>query len=329
LNLTPEECPKRHAERHAFLKHQAKSLMALPSDASKRRYFRYEGGLLMDAPASENPAQFVRVAEYLRSFNLSTPQVFEEDLALGFVSLEDFGNMTYTCLLKAGNDPYPLYDLAVDTLIALHQRIIDPPDFIPLYDKKCLLREVETFIDWYIYRYLGEALSTTQRGGYLDLWSEAFEKALKVPHTFVLRDYHVDNLMFLEGRSGIMACGLLDFQDAAWGPIIYDLVSLIEDERLDLEPALVTHCWQRYLKAFPNVDEQALRQAACILGASRHTKNIGVFTRLAVRDGKEHYLKHLPRMWRLLLNCLDHPDLYELKIWFESFNENVFFKNSK
>lgn len=322
LPLTPQsENLDRHAERHAFLKHHAESLIALPADASRRRYFRYRGGLLMDAPHPENPGQFMRVAKYLRSLGLSAPSIFDHDLDQGFLAVEDFGDNTYTRLLQKGEDPYSLYELAVDALIALHQRATNCPDFITPYGIELLLREVELFIDWYLPHTVKITLSDFERKAYLDLWAQVFIKALTIPHSLVLRDYHVDNLMRLEGRLGVAACGLLDFQEAGWGPLVYDLVSLVQDERLDLEPSLVEHCWQRYLAAFPLADAQALRTAGCILGAGRHAKNMGIFMRLAVRDGKPHYLNHLPRMGRLLQNCLNHPDLHQLKIWFEDYGQ--------
>jgi aminoglycoside/choline kinase family phosphotransferase len=318
--LKPQlEISTRETERHAFLKHHAKALIALPADASKRQYFRYDGGLLMDAPHPENPSQFFRIANYLKSLGLSAPSILDHDLSQGFLALEDFGDATYTRLLQAGENPYPLYELAVDALIVLHQEALNCPDFIEPYTMELLLREMEIFTDWYLIHTKGIELSNFEKQAYCDLWATVFEKALDIPHSLVLRDYHVDNLMRLEDRPGVQACGLLDFQDARWGPIVYDLVSLVEDERLDLEPALVKHCWQRYLCAFPHINEEILRTSGCILAAGRHTKNIGIFTRLAVRDGKPHYLNHLPRMWRLLENCLNHPNLHELKAWFDNY----------
>jgi len=316
--LKPQlENSDRNIQRHAFLKHHAEGLRALPSDASKRQYFRYEHGLLMDAPPPEDPLQFMRVAEYLRSLGFSAPQILNHDLSQGFLALEDFGEATYTKLLHGGEDPVPLYDLAVDTLIALHQRADTCPDFITHYDVEPLLREAELFVDWYLPIILEKPLTQRDKKGYLDLWTNAFEMALNVPHSLVLRDYHVDNLMRLDGRSGVSACGLLDFQDALWGPVVYDLVSLIEDARLDLDPVLVERCWQRYLGAFSNENATALRNAGFILSAGRHAKIIGIFTRLSVRDGKSKYLEHLPRVKRLLQNCLNHPNLSPLKHWFE------------
>lgn len=307
----------REAQRHAFLKDHVRSMRALPSDASKRQYFRYETGLLMDAPPPENPAQFMRVADYLRSLGFSAPQIFHHDLSQGFLALEDFGELTYTKLLQAGEDPYALYNLAVDTLIALHQRAHICPEFIESYDADPLLREAELFVDWYLPTMNGKVLPHKDKQIYLDLWEDVFQSALKVPHSLTLRDYHVDNLMRLRDRPGVTACGLLDFQDALWGPVVYDLVSLVEDARLDLDQSLVEHCWQRYLAAFPSENVEALRNAGCILSAGRHAKIIGIFTRLAVRDGKPKYLEHIPRLWRLLQNCLEHPELRALKLWFE------------
>jgi aminoglycoside/choline kinase family phosphotransferase len=317
LKPQPLEEKNREAQRHAFLKHDAFSMKALPSDASKRQYFRYEKGLLMDAPPPENPAQFMRVANYLISLGFSAPQILHYDLSQGFLALEDFGELTYTKLLQAGEDPYALYNLAVDTLIALHQRADTCPEFITSYDIGPLLREAELFVDWYLPNMMAKTVSLRDKQTYLDLWENAFKKALMVPHSLTLRDYHVDNLMRLNDRPGVRACGLLDFQDALWGPTIYDLVSLVEDARLDLDQSLIEHCWQRYLAAFPSENAVALRTAGCILSAGRHAKIIGIFTRLAVRDGKPKYLEHLPRIWRLLQNCLKHPELKALKLWFE------------
>lgn len=319
-SLKPQDNPlDRAAQRHHFLGHQP--MTALPCDASKRQYFRYDGGLLMDAPPPENPTQFVAVATYLKDLGFSAPAILAEDLSQGFLAIEDFGESTYTKLLQAGHDPYPLYELAVDTLIALHMRATDRPEFIPSYDVDHMLREVTLFTEWYVPANCNKVLSNSEKQEYLDLWKPVFEKAVKSSQTLALRDFHVDNLMLLKDRADVAACGLLDFQDAGWGPIVYDLISLVEDERLDLEPALIEHCWQRYLAAFPHLNEEALRSSGCLLAAGRHAKNIGIFTRLAVRDGKTHYLNHLPRMWKMLHSCLEHPDLASLKAWFKEHNQ--------
>ena len=138
-----------------------------------------------------------------------------------------------------------------------------------------------------------------------------------VPQTLVLRDYHVDNLMVLPGREGIQGCGILDFQDAVVGPITYDLVSLLEDARRDVPPRLVEEMQARYLAAFPELDRSAFRSTYSILGAQRNAKIIGIFTRLSRRDGKHRYLRHIPRVWRLLEGDLAHSALRPVRAWFE------------
>ena len=133
----------------------------------------------------------------------------------------------------------------------------------------------------------------------------------------MLRDYHVDNLMELPGRSGVAACGLLDFQDAVAGPAAYDLMSLLEDARRDLKPGLIQDMLGRYRAAFPDLDGKSFDTAYAILAAQRHAKVIGIFTRLAVRDGKPAYVAHIPRVWRLLEAALEHPALAQLRDWFD------------
>ena len=138
-----------------------------------------------------------------------------------------------------------------------------------------------------------------------------------MPETLVLRDYHVDNLMHLPERYGAAACGLLDFQDAVIGPISYDLVSLLEDARRDVPPTLAAECLDRYLTAFPDLEESAFRASYAVLGALRNSKIIGIFIRLDRRDGKSAYLDHIPRAFRWLEGDLLHPSLSDIKIWFD------------
>jgi len=134
----------------------------------------------------------------------------------------------------------------------------------------------------------------------------------------VLRDYHVDNLMVLEGREGVARCGLLDFQDAVIGPITYDLVSLLEDARRDVSPAVATEMLARYQDALGTMIEQpAFSASYAALGAQRNAKIIGIFTRLCRRDGKDAYLQHIPRVWRLLEGDLQHPALSPVRTWFD------------
>ena len=148
-------------------------------------------------------------------------------------------------------------------------------------------------------------------------WRQVLPLARRASDTLVLRDYHVDNLMWLPGRSGAAACGLLDFQDAVIGPPAYDLVSLLEDARRDVPATLARAEIARYLAAFPETDAEAFMTAYAVLGATRNAKIIGIFTRLMARDGKPRYLAHIPRVWRLLEGDLAHPALTFVREWFD------------
>ena len=152
---------------------------------------------------------------------------------------------------------------------------------------------------------------------YRDLWRLTLRHIRGVPETLVLRDYHVDNLMRLEGRDGTAACGLLDFQDAVCGPVTYDLMSLIEDARRDIAPEMAAAMRDRYLAAFPTLDRDSFEASMAVLGAQRHAKVIGIFTRLCVRDGKNDYLPHIPRVWRLLEAACGHPVLTPIRAWLD------------
>ncbi len=151
------------------------------------------------------------------------------------------------------------------------------------------------------------------------MWRALLPWADAVPATLVLRDYHVDNLMLLEGRTGLAACGLLDFQDAVIGSPAYDLVSLLEDARRDVSPDVVRGLSEHYLAAVPAVDRAAFETAAAVLAAQRNCKILGIFTRLAVRDHKSKYLVHTARLWRLLDRDVSHPALEPVRRWLDRY----------
>ena len=148
-------------------------------------------------------------------------------------------------------------------------------------------------------------------------WEEALAPVLSEPATLVLRDFHVDNLMRLPGRSGLAACGLLDFQDAVAGPAAYDLMSLLEDARRDVSPALKAEMLARYRCGVGEADWGGFQRTFDVLAAQRHAKVIGIFTRLCQRDGKSGYLVHIPRVWRLLEQALASASLAQVARWFD------------
>ncbi len=297
----------------------------LAADASFRRYARVSGGprpaLIMDAPPDrEDVRPWLAVARHLRALGLSAPEILAAREEAGLLLIEDFGDDTFTRVLAAGGDEAALYDLAVDVLAAIHERspADTVPGWLPPYDSDRLLAEAALFADWYMPAVLGRPTPEDARAEGLALFARALAPALSAPRTLVLRDYHVDNLMRLPGREGVRACGLLDFQDAVAGAPAYDLVSLIEDARRDLGPGIARRARARYLARFPALDVEAFDAVAAALAACRNAKIIGIFTRLLRRDGKAGYLAHIPRVWRLLEADLRHPDLAELRAWFDA-----------
>ncbi|MEX2449739.1 MAG: phosphotransferase [Rhodospirillales bacterium] len=295
----------------------------LPGDASFRRYVRlqdkHRSALLMDAPPPlESVQPFVRLARHLRSLGLSAPAVYGEDLAHGLLLIEDFGEETFTRLLAGGVDEESLYALALDVLIDLHRKPTAQaiPKGLAPYDAARLLEEALLFLDWYLPA-VGAPVSDEVRGHFIRAWLGTFPLLGGQRPALVLRDYHVDNLMRLTDRTGIAACGLLDFQDALAGPAVYDVMSLLEDARRDIPEALKAEMLERYLSAFDALDRAAFEAAFAVLGAQRHAKVIGIFTRLHRRDGKQGYLPHIPRVWRMLERSLAHPVLGAVAAWFE------------
>ncbi len=295
----------------------------LAGDASFRRYCRLErnGGtaMLMDAPPpQEDVRPFLSIAKVLRELGFSAPSILAADAPAGLLLLEDLGDDTYTRLFAKGADETELYALAVDVLVALHRRFTSQnAPSVPPYDDTRLLNEAALLVDWYLPAISGEPTPAALREDYLELWRGLFPVARAVPATLVLRDYHVDNLMRIAGRGGLAACGLLDFQDAVLGPVTYDLVSLLEDSRRDIAPAITASMRRRYLAAFPDLDREAFGASFAVLGAQRHCKVIGIFTRLDRRDFKPRYLEHIPRLWRLIDEDLLHPALAPVKQWLD------------
>jgi hypothetical protein len=295
----------------------------LAGDASFRRYERLtregETAVLMDAPPpGEDVRPFVTIARHLCGQGFSAPEILATEEENGLLLLEDLGDDTYTRMLDGDAGERRLYELAVDVLIDLHRLGTLPTGIVP-YGNGRLLDEAMLAPMW-LFR--DNPLPERVRREYGEAWLEAFSLVHKTPKTLVLRDYHVDNLIWLPKRNGIRACGLLDFQDAVSGSVAYDLMSLLEDARRDINADLKQAMLDRYLAAFPEIDRDAFNDAFSVLAAQRHAKVIGIFTRLDKRDAKPGYLVHLPRVWRLLREALEQPGMKRLKDWFDEHMAN-------
>lgn len=291
----------------------------LAGDASFRRYFRInrdgESAMLMDAPPpNEDPRPFLSAAHYLLDHGFRAPRVLAEDADKGLVLLEDFGHRRMRDHLDvAPDDETAIYRDAVTVLSKLHRVPAGP--FRP-YDLNEYLREAKLFTEWFC---VAHNLAVDD-DGYEAAWREVLGPLLdnQGNGVTVLRDYHAENIMLLDDDDGFEAFGqgLLDFQDALVGHPAYDLVSLLQDARRDVAPALESEMLDHYLADIGDRDGFLADYAR--LGAQRNAKIVGIFVRLSRRDGKDRYLDLIPRVWEAMERDLAHPALGPVARWLDA-----------
>jgi N-acetylmuramate 1-kinase len=321
----------------------------MPGDASIRSYARLirdDGVVILmnfprrpDGPAlydgksysaavhlAEDVKPFVAIASGLRERGFSAPAIHYADLDSGFLITEDFGSAG----VVEGDPPQPVaerYEAATDLLAMLHHEglpetlplapQLDYP--IPTFDIEAMLVEIGLMLEWYLPD-RGAQVSSEMRDGFMAMWRALLEKPLAANKTWVLRDYHSPNLIWLGERAGIQRVGIIDFQDAVLGPAAYDLVSLLQDARIDvpetLELALLTRYIKVRLTSDQSFDPAIFAEHYAIMSAQRNTRLLGTFARLNRRDGKPQYLRHQPRIWTYLTRSLAHPALSPVRQWY-------------
>ncbi len=276
---------------------------------------------------AESVHAFVAVDRGLRALGLSAPKILGQDLEAGLLILEDLG----TEPVADASGPRPeRYAEAVKVLARLHGTalpavlpVAEGSDHtLPPYDLDALLFETELLIDWYAPHHARTPLSGAQRAAFTAAWTEALTGLPPERPTWVLRDYHSPNLIWLPGRDGLERIGLIDFQDAVLGHPAYDVASLLQDARVDASAEfelrlLGLYARERKLRE-PDFDVQGFAHAYAVLGAQRATKILGIFTRLDRRDGKPGYLAHVPRIEGYLNRNLAHPALAGVRAWYEA-----------
>ncbi|MBB4038664.1 hypothetical protein GGR34_000293 [Microvirga flocculans] len=325
----------------------------MPSDASVIRSYEHlvkptgETALLMISPPrpvgpavrrgkpyttiaklAETVHAFVAMDKGLRALGYSAPYIYGEDLEAGLLLIEDLGSEPFA----DADGPIPeRYAEATRLLAQLHGHTLPQvlpvaegiDHAIPPYDLEALLIEVELLLDWYVPHIIGTHLSGSARAEFVNLWTETLGEVLSAPATWTLRDYHSPNLIWLPERQGLQRVGLIDFQDAVLGSPAYDVASLLQDARVTVPPELELKLIGLYARerksADPDFDVSAFARAYAIIAGQRATKILGIFARLDRRDGKPHYLKHLPRIEAYLIRNLAHPALGKLKGWYEKY----------
>jgi N-acetylmuramate 1-kinase len=321
----------------------------MAGDASIRSYARLYRGehpfILMNSPKrpdgpaiyagksysgavhlAEDVRPFVAIAGALRGLGFSAPKIYDADLDQGFLITEDFG----TEGVIEGEPPRPIvarYEAATDLLARLHGEEVT--DVLPLaphvtykvppFDIDAMLTEIGLMLEWYLPD-RGAEPSQVLRGEFIAMWRELLQEPLAAPRTWALRDYHSPNLLWLSAREGISRVGILDFQDAVMGPPAYDVVSLLQDARIDVTGEIERGLFNRYIEARMTADDgfDASEFGAhyAIMSAQRNTRLLGTFARLNRRDGKPHYLKHQPRIWAYLNRALAHAALASVRDWY-------------
>lgn len=282
-------------------------LQPASADASFRRYFRWQDGarslIVMDAPpAQEDSRPFVRIAGLLAEAGVRTPAILASDLDQGFLLLEDMGASTYLQSIQAGVEDAELermFDTAVNALV--RWQLASRPDVLPEYDETVLRRELQLFPDWYVAREKGRELNAAERDDWTRLCTLLLDSILAENRVFVHRDYMPRNLMTGPGDPGV-----LDFQDALYGPVSYDVTSLFADAffslPLERREAWLETYWQRAKDAGIAVPDEfsIFLEQSRLMGVQRHLKVLGIFARICHRDGKPHYLADAPRFIRYL-----------------------------
>jgi len=304
----------------AQLPQQSNQILLLAGDASFRRYFRVVSGdqqfVIMDAPPElENCHPFVTIAKTFQDSVVRLPHVFAWDQQQGFLLLSDFGDQQLLPLLN-DHSADALYQSALNTLIQLQQCDAVVDYVVPHFDDAQLWREFDIFFTWYLQKHLQKMMPTLDEKNLRETYQLLIASAHEQPVVFVHRDYHSRNIMLCADQS----LGILDFQDAVWGPITYDAVSLLRDCYIAWDNSQVekwvNYFYQQLLREnkIKNISFNTFLRWFDWMGLQRHLKCLGIFSRLFYRDNKAGYLKEIPRVLNYALSvCERYPELGTLK----------------
>ena len=291
--------------------YQVKGINFLAGDASERKYFKVilsnkKKFILMFDPDTNNLKNFLKISDVLKDL-VSVPEIYEVYENEGITIIEDFGNDKYSNILSDSNR-LQLYQLAIDNLVSIQKKEITID--IPNYTKKKFLEEVNLFFDWYLPFFKIKQLDLKEQFNLI--FSDYLAELRVLPKVLVHRDYHIDNLFFLKNRKGNLKCGWIDYQDAVYGPDLYDLVSLCQDARIDVSKKVESHLIKYFFDLKKISERDHYLFCYDILGIQRHLKVLGIFCRLSKRDKKDIYLSHLPRVKKMLLSKLKKDEFSDL-----------------
>ena len=320
---------KRTAQIKSFLETKAKlknyQILSMGFDASSRKYYRIlensgNTAILVDDEGCNNrPKEFVIIAKFLMKNQIKAPKILATDLRHGLMLVEDLGNTDFVKVANGKNDR-ELLQKAVDVLIKLH-KVREFPNCVEQMDEKVILDNFALFTDWYIPACINHPLDAKKRNEFFAIVKKMMPKALKMPDTLVLWDYHVNNVMYPKDSN---EAAIIDFQDAMKGPGLYDLASLIEDERRNIAKDVTEELKEYYFKKSNCQNRQDFEFAYAYMALLRHMRVLGRFTTLMLVKKKPDYAKYIPHGLALLKQSLENPVFKDIRIWMnENFPEEM------
>ena len=297
---------------------ETKNLIPIKNDASFRKYFRVDKKILMDADPNlgEDVSSFININHLLTDFRLNVPEIYSIDKENGFLLLEDLGENIFSKILNSENEEQ-LYKQAIEVLAEIYKKNLEEFSnfsFLEKYSIEKLQDESQLFIEWYLKKYLDIDITDTDIQDFKEIISTIFNALNTNFEKLVLRDYHVDNLILQNSKSGLKKVGILDFQDAVIGSSSYDLISIVEDVRRpisnDLKNKLI-----KYFIDLTGYEVNQLEKELAFYSVQRNLKILGIFSRLNLRDNKPRYMLYNDNAWKYIESNLDNPTMINLKIW--------------
>lgn len=295
-------------------------LNPLSTDASSRKYYRMRfnnGGsaVIMDDEGCRcRTREFVELSAFLRARGVYVPEVKNKDFGNGFLLLEDLGDDTVTKLLTDDNEMrlYRMAGRAAAKVAAVRER----PQCVNELSRRRILDDLRLFTDWYFPMAAGQPLPERAAAEFFAVAGRLAELAYRVPNRLVLWDYHIDNIMLPPNAE---ECAIIDFQDALWGPLTYDIMSLLAADRRPASPEVIRQVKDDFFNSLENIRREDFEDSFAFLSLFRHLRVLGRFTTLSMVNGKTRYLNYIPQMWKMLDQILEYPKLAEIKNWLDAY----------
>ena len=304
---------------------EVKNLISIKNDASFRQYFRINNKILMDAnpDLGEDVNAFININNLLQDFQLNVPKIYSTDKENGFLLLEDLGENIFSKILDNKNEE-ELYKKAIEVLAEVYKKNLNEfsqTSLLEKYSIEKLLEESQLFIEWYLKKFLNLNILQTDINDFTAIISKIFHSLDPKLEKLVLRDYHVDNLIYQNSKLGLKKVGILDFQDAVIGQSSYDLASILEDVRRPITENLKNNLID-YFRNLTCYNLTQLKKELTFYSVQRNLKILGIFCRLSIRDNKPNYMAYNDNAWKNIKSNLSHPMMADLKDWFKKILPN-------